>query len=56
MYARRDWNGDKHYLEREWVGPSVATVALQDTSATACRTDLEDRSASRIPARTRSRS
>jgi hypothetical protein len=53
VYARRDWNGDKRYLEREWVGPSFATVSVQDTSATGCRDDLADGTASEIPAGTK---
>ena len=53
VYARRDWNADKRYLDREQVGPSIATVAIQDTSATGCRADLADRTASRIPAGTK---
>jgi hypothetical protein len=53
VYARRDWNDDKRYLERDWVGPAIATVERQDTAATGCRTDLVDRSASVIPAGTK---
>lgn len=53
VYARRDWNADKRYLDREQVGPTIATVAIQDTSATGCRADLADRTASRIPAGTK---
>ena len=53
VYARRDWNDDKRYLEREWVGPTIATVDRQDTTATSCRTDLTDRTASRIPTGTK---
>jgi hypothetical protein len=53
VYARRDWNGQKRYLEREWVGPSFATVAVQDTSANGCRDDLSDGTASEIPVGTR---
>lgn len=48
-YARRDWNDDKRYLEREWVGPTIATVSFQDTTATGCRDDLPDGIASEIP-------
>jgi hypothetical protein len=53
VYARRDWNDDKRYLEREWVGPTIATVERQDTAATGCRADLADRSASVIPTGTK---
>jgi len=53
VYARRDWNDDKRYLEREWVGPTISTVDRQDTTATSCWTDLTDRTASRIPAGTK---
>jgi hypothetical protein len=53
VYAKRDWNDDKRYLERTWVGTTIATVGRQDTTATSCRTDLADRSASRIPAGTK---
>jgi hypothetical protein len=53
VYARRDWNDDKRYLEREWVGPSFAAVSVQDTSATGCRDDLADGTASEIPAGTK---
>jgi hypothetical protein len=53
VYARRDWNEDKHYLERDWVGPTIATVERQDTAATSCRIDLVDRTASVIPAGTK---
>ena len=49
LYARRDWNEDKRYLEREWVGPTVARVESQDTTATGCRVDLTDRTSSTIP-------
>jgi hypothetical protein len=53
VYARRDWNEDKRYLEREWVGPTVATVEVQETTATGCRVEMVDRSASVIPAGTK---
>jgi hypothetical protein len=53
VYARRDWNEDKRYLDREQVGPTIATVAVQDTSATGCRTDLADGTASNVPAGTK---
>ena len=53
VYARRDWNDDKRYLERDWVGPTIATIERQDTAATGCRTDLVNRTASVIPAGTK---
>ena len=53
VYARRDWNEDKRYLERDWVGPAIATVERQDTAATGCRADLGNRSASVIPVGTK---
>lgn len=53
IYARRDWNDDKRYLEREWVGPTVATVRFQDTTATGCRDDLGPAVASEIPSGTK---
>jgi hypothetical protein len=53
IYARRDWNDGKCYLEREWVGPTVATVRFQDTTATGCRDDLGPAVASEIPSGTK---
>ncbi|HEX3302235.1 MAG TPA: hypothetical protein VHR64_05090 [Thermomicrobiales bacterium] len=53
VYAKRDWNDDKRYLEREQVGPTIDTVDRQDTTATGCRDDLVDRTASVIPAGTK---
>jgi hypothetical protein len=53
IYARRDWNDEKRFLEREWVGPTIARVGEQDTSATGCRDDLPDGVASELPAGTR---
>ena len=46
-YARRDWNDDKRYLDREWVGPSIARVAVQERrrppAGTISRTDQRRR-------------
>jgi len=46
VYARRDWNMDKHYVPRRFVGPSIGKVAEQNTAATACSTDVTDGTAS----------
>jgi hypothetical protein len=53
IYGRRSWSDEKRYLEREWVGATIATIKFQDTSATGCRDDLLDGVASELPAGTR---
>ncbi len=49
IYQRRDWNDDKRYLNREWVGASIAEVEIQDTAANACRPDQADLTATSAP-------
>ena len=53
VYARREWNDDRRFLERAWVGPGIATIQERDATATGCRVDLADRSASVIPVGTK---
>lgn len=53
VYARRDWNEETRYVARKRVGAAIATITVRDTTATGCRTDLADRSASVIPAGTK---
>jgi hypothetical protein len=48
VYARRDWNMDKHYVPRQFVGPSIGRVTEQNTAATACSADLSDGTASHL--------
>ena len=53
IYGRRSWSDEKRYLEREWVGATIATIKFQDTSATGCRDDLLDGVASGVPVGTK---
>lgn len=46
VYARRSWNGDKRFLEPEWVGELVATIERQDYALYGCSPDLQDGDAS----------
>jgi hypothetical protein len=49
VFQRRAWNEDKRYLDREQVGASIAEVAVQDTAANGCRSDLADLTATSAP-------
>lgn len=49
VYQRRNWNDDKRYLEREWVGAAIAEVETQDTAANGCRIDQGDLTATSAP-------
>ena len=46
IYARERWNTERRFVPRASVGAGIGQVAIHDTSATACRTDLENGTAS----------
>jgi hypothetical protein len=49
IYARQQWNDEKRFVPREYVGKSVGSVETLNWAATACSTWIADGMASRVP-------